>query len=127
MSNLNNDKLPVQEGRKNTLKDVDAPLRDQIVSKLFDKLESDDINIGAKVTDIWTKGVANRSLWNERQRSWLASWDEHLMADTSGDFKGSSQLHIPMPWIVCKTLHARFIQAIWQDPPFHVRAQNEAS
>jgi hypothetical protein len=125
MSDIQNDKLPLEEGRKAPLSDVDAPLRDRIVQKLFDKL--DELNIGQKVCNLWDNGLARRSLWNERQQAWLSSWDEHLIPDTEGAFSGSSQLHIPMPFIVCKTLHARFLQALWQDPPFSIRAQNEAS
>ncbi len=125
MSNLVDDKSPISEGRKNVLSGVEAPLRDQIVAKLFKKLEDQDIAL--KVTNTWEEGLAHRSLWSERQQAWMSSWDEHLTADTDGHFEGSSQLHIPMPFIVCKTMHARFLQAIWQDPPFNVKAQNEAS
>jgi hypothetical protein len=125
VSELNNDKKVLEEGRKEKLKDVDAPLRDQVVQKLFKKL--DEMVIGEKVSTLWQRGNANRTAWLERQRTYLASWDEHLMADTTGAFDGSSQLHLPMPFIVCKTLHARFVQAIWQDPPLHTKARNEAS
>lgn len=125
MSEMQKDVDVIQNGRRAPLKDVAAPLRDQIVAKLFSKLS--DMGIAHKVVNLWKRGNANRAAWLERQKAYLASWDEHLIADTDGPFDGSSQLHIPMPLIVVKTLHARFIQAVWQDPPFHAKARNEAS
>lgn len=125
MSELNKDKAVITEGRRNPLKGVDAPLRDQVVEKLFSKL--DEMKIGQKVENLWTLANSNRVSWFERQKLYLSSWDEHLIPSTSGPFDGSSQLHIPMPFIVCKTLHARFIQALWSDPPVHTKAENEAS
>jgi hypothetical protein len=121
MENLTN----TQEGRKAPLKDVEVPLQDRIVAQLFKKLESDDI--GSYVTSQWEKGNARRSLWLERQQAYLSQWDEFLEGSTEGPFAGSSQLHLPITFVACKTLHARFMQAIWQDPPCHVRANNEAS
>ena len=112
--------------RSAPLTDVDAPLRDQIVAKLFSKLE--DLEIGVKVEEMWRRGNSDRESWLRRQREYLQAWDEHLIADTSGPFNGSSQLHIPMPLIVCKTFHARMYQAIMGiDPPLFVKARNEAS
>lgn len=125
MSELNNDKKVIQDGRRAPLKGLDASLRDQINDKLFSKLE--EMNVGEKVVTMWNKGCANRQRWLERQKGYLASWDEHLVGDTEGAFEGSSQLHIPMPFIVCKTMHARFLQALWQDPPCNLKARNEAS
>jgi hypothetical protein len=125
MSDINNDQDVVRDGRKNALEGVEAPLRDRIVEKLYDKLV--ELEIPRKVDDAWTRGNANRTVWLERQQAYLASWDEHLVGDTSGAFEGSSKLHIPMPFIVMKTLHARFMQAIWQDPPCHTKARNEHS
>jgi len=125
LSELNQDKKVINEGRRAPLKDVDVPLRDQVVQKLYNKLE--DLEIGQKVVTLWQKGSYNRQRWLERQKAYLASWDEHLIGNTEGAFEGSSNLHIPMPFIVCKTLHARYNQAIWQDPPFNLKARNEAS
>jgi hypothetical protein len=125
VSEINKDKDVLENGRRAPLKDVDAPLRDQVVDKLFSKLE--EMEIGEKVVTLWNKGSYNRQRWLERQKAYLASWDEHLISSTDGAFEGSSQLHIPMPFIVCKTLHARFLQALWQDPPFNLKARNEAS
>lgn len=125
MSELSNDKKVLDEGRVKPLKDADADLRDQIVQKLFDKCE--ELNVPQKVVTLWQKGSANRTRWLERQKAFLASWDEHLIGNTEGSFEGSSQLHIPMPFTVCKTLHARYLQAVWTDPPVILKARNEAS
>lgn len=126
MSVLNDDKKPIQEGRREPLTEVDAPLRDQVVKKLFNKLE--DLEIGHKVEELWTKGTSNRAEALNRQRAFLASWDDHGTGDTSGPFSGSSNLHIPIPLIVVKTFHARAFQALMGvDPPFHTKARNEAS
>lgn len=125
MSVLNNDKKVLQEGRKAILKDVDASLVDQNVSPLVKKLVED--GVGEKVSSMWDKGNSNRVLWLERLGAWLTSWDEHLVSDAEGPFAGSSNLHLPMPLIVVKTLHARFLQALLGvDPPFHIRARAEA-
>lgn len=125
MSELNNDKKSLESARKDKLQGVDAPLREQIVDKLFKKLK--EMDIGQKAVSIWEGYNSTRVLWSERQKAWLESWDRHLVSDNSGPFEGSSQLHIPMPFTVVKTMHARFLQALWQDPPFNVRAQNEQS
>ncbi len=125
MSDINNDKKVTDEGRKEPLKDVDAPLRDQIVKKLFAKCQ--EMEIGQRVTKIWSAGNSNRTVWLERQKEYLAQWDDHLVQETEGAFKGSSQLHIPITFIITKALHARYLQALWQDPPFNTRAENEAS
>jgi hypothetical protein len=125
VSEINNDREIVTKGRKNKLKDVDAPLRDQIVTKLFDTLE--EMKITQKVDTLWHQGNASRSAWFQRQSAYLSSWDEHLIESTDGPFDGSSKLHIPMPFIVVKTMHARFMQALWGDPPCYTKARNEAS
>src|SRR5574343_1194270 len=125
MSVLNDDKKPLHKGRTSKLKDVEVDLRDQIVNKLRKKLIEDDI--GAKVVELWLRGNANRTAWLERQKEFMASWDEHLEGDISGSFDGSSNLHLPMPFIIAKTMHARFLQALLGvDPPFHIQARTEA-
>lgn len=126
MSLLNNDKKVLDKGRKNTLKDAKASLRDQIVVKLAKKLEAD--NVGQKVSELWLSGNANRQEWLDRQSEYLATWDEHLDTDIRGPFQGSSSLHLPTLFIVVKTMHARFLQAILGvDPPFNLKARTEAS
>lgn len=125
MSVLNDDKKVIEKGRKSPLKDVDASLRDQIVVKLAKKLK--DADIGKKVSDLWDRGTANRVEWLEKQREFMASWDQHRITDPDGAFDGSSDLHVPMPLTVAKTMHARFFQAILSvDPPFSLKARTEA-
>jgi hypothetical protein len=126
LSELINDKKVLEDGRKSTLKGAEVPLRDRIVQKLYDQLVEE--GIGVKMVNIWQRGNADRTVWLERQKTYLASWDEHLVNDTEGPFGGQSNLHIPMPFIVSKTMHARFLQALLQqDPPFSVKARNEGS
>lgn len=126
MSIINNDQEVINEGRKNPLKDVAAPLRDQIPGKLLKKCN--ELKIGEAVRQTWYTGNANRSLWLARQQEFLADWDEFLTSSDQGAFEGSSSLHIPMPLIVSKTLHARFMQALLGiDPPFQIRPRTDAS
>lgn len=126
MSEIQNDKKVIEEGRK-PLKDVEASLRDQVVAKLAKKLDSE--NYGAKIANLWDRGNANRAAWLERQREYLASWDDHLIGNngSSGPFEGSSDLHLPVLFTVAKTMHARFLQAILSiDPPFYIKPRTEA-
>lgn len=125
MSVINKDQERVNEGRKDVLKDVDASLKDQIPKKLLKKVK--ELGVGEKVRQLYYTGNANRALWLERQQAYLADWDEFLESTSQGAFEGSSSLHIPMPLIVAKTLHARFLQALLGiDPPFTVRPRTEA-
>lgn len=125
MSRLNNDS-EVLKGRKNALKNVDAPLRDQIPQKLASKLR--EMEIGQKVCELWKTGQANNAERLARQNEFLKDWDEFLVPTTDGPFEGASTLHLPMPLIVCKTLHARFLQALLAiDPPFVCRPRTPAS
>jgi hypothetical protein len=125
MSEINKDQKVLEEGRKEPLKGVEAPLRDLIVKKLFKRCT--ELDLGKEVVSLWTRGSANRQTWLERQAEYLHNWDEHLIESTEGAFDGSSKLHIPVSLMVCKTMHARFLQAVWQEPPCHVKAENEAS
>lgn len=99
--------------RKSRLKDVDAESVDQIPTDLLSKCR--DKKIGEYVTQAWREINANRSELLERQRDYLADWDEFLESDSDGPFKGASTLHLPMPFIVCKTYHARMLQALMAD------------
>lgn len=131
MSVLNDDKKVLERNKKGqikreALKDVDAPLRDQIPEKLAKKLE--EMKIGEKVVKIWNAGNANRAEWLERQEEYLQDWDEFLISTSEGPFQGSSSLHIPMPLIVAKAMHARFLQALLGiEPYFSLKARTEAS
>lgn len=125
MGEINNEQAIVYD-RKNPLKDVDADIRDQIPLKLAEKL--DEMNVGAKVVQIWNIGNANRTMWLERQQVYLQDWDEFLVSTAEGPFSGTGNLHMPLPLIICKTVHARFVQAlIGIDPPFTMEGRTEAT
>lgn len=126
MAIASDDKLVAnKKSRKNALpEDAAVSLRDQIPLKLADQLE--ELNIGVKVQKIWRDGNANRAEWLERQAAYLADWDEFLESSAEGPFNGSSNLHIPMPLIVAKTVHARFLQAVLGiEPYFSLKARRE--
>jgi len=123
---ITDDAQTLKEGRKNTLKDAEVSLRDQIQRTLYDKLQAE--NIAQKITSIWYTGNADRSDWLNRQQVYLKDWDEFLNSTAEGPFQGSSSLHMPMPLIVAKTLHARFLQTlIGTDPSFSVKPRTAAN
>ncbi len=128
MSELNNDKKVIQEGRRNVLKDVEASKRDQVLVKLTKKLEDD--NVPHKISNLWSRGNANRANWLERQAEFMSGWDDHLIGNGqagAGPFEGSSNLHLPTLFTVAKTMHARFLQALLAiDPPFTLKPRTEA-
>lgn len=126
MSNLQNDQDVINDGRRNTIKEAELPLRDQIVNRLYEKLEED--KIGSKLVDGWLQSLANRSEALARQQSFLQDIDDFVPDDSSGenDWGGVSNIHIPQTFIVGKTYHARFVDAILgQDPPFSLKARRE--
>lgn len=125
MSTLNDDKLVINEGRE-SFKEIEAPLRDQIRSKLFKQLE--EMKWGTKVDTIWKNGNANRDEWLKRQQVYLQDLDEFANSTADGPFQGSSSLHVPLPLTACKTYHARFLQAlIGTEPWFTTKASREDS
>lgn len=125
MSIINEKEGQTSEERKKPLREVEASLRDQIVSKLLTKVK--DLEVGEKVRKLWSVGNANRQSWLDRQQTLLQDWDEFVESKAQGPFEGSSNLHIPMPLIVAKTLHARFMQALLGiDPPFQAKARTAA-
>jgi len=126
MSSEINEEKKVVRRRTNKLKDVDAPLRDQIPGKLKKKLE--ELDVARMVETLWRTGNANRNEWLLKQQEYLQDWDEFLVANDDGPFEGSSNLHLPVPLIVAKTLHARFLQALLAvDPAFSVKARDPSS
>jgi len=126
LSIINRDRDRVEKSRQNKLEDVEVSLRDQIPKKLKKKLE--DLKMGKKVVEIWENGNSERTEWLERQALYLADWDEFLVSSAEGPFQQSSSLHVPMPLIVVKSFHARFLQALLGvDPAFNVKARTEAS
>lgn len=126
ISELNLEKEVLNKKNRQGLKGVDAPLREQVPQKLREKLI--ELKIGEKVAKLWQIGNANRTNFLERQREFLASWDEFLVSSAEGPFNGSSNLHLPMPLIVAKTMHARFMQALrGMDPPFLIKSRTEGN
>ena len=65
MSEINKDK-EILNKRRRKLKDVDAPLRDQIPAKLKRKLE--DLQVAKRVETLWVTGNANRQEWLLKQQ-----------------------------------------------------------
>lgn len=123
MSIINDDKKAL-EGRKNTYKEYEVSPKDQVVKKLYKLLEEEDI--GRKVQEAWAHSTANITAILERQQIYLKDLDEHIPASADQPFAGSSNLHLPMPLIVSKTYHARFLSAIMGvDPPFSAKARRE--
>lgn len=110
---LQNDKEVVEKGRKNTFKtveEIEASLRDQISTKLLTSLNEKEI--GQKIRKIWYGANAQRRNWLERQKEFLSDIDRFPESDAEGVFEMTSNLHIPMPFIVVKTFHARMMQAL---------------
>jgi hypothetical protein len=124
VSQINDDKKVLLDGRKNPLKGAEESRRDQAPSGLIDQLN--ELNVGLKISQIWSSGNSLRQEWLDRQEEFLADWDEFLESKAGGPFEGSSSLHIPMPFQVAKTMHARFLQAlIGIDPYFTTKARTE--
>lgn len=109
-STIQDDKKPVEEGRSNKINKAETSLRDQIPAKLLNKVE--ELDLGEKIRKIWATGNADRSEWLLRQREYLSDWDEFVDVTDQGPFVGSSNLHLPIPFIVAKTFHSRMLQAI---------------
>lgn len=126
MSEFNSEQVVANRGtRPDRLKGIDAELRDQIPLQLAEKL--DEQGLGEKIAKIWLIGNANRTTWLERQQVYLQDWDEFLVSTAEGSFSGSSNLHLPMPFVIAKTIHARFMQALLGiDPPFNLHGRTEA-
>lgn len=112
MGNLQDDK-DVKATRDKKLKDVDAELRFQIPAKLLVKVK--ELELGNKARQLWSSGNSERQEWLNRQKKYLRNWDEFLESTSQGPFESSSSLHIPMPFIVIKTYHARMTQALLGD------------
>jgi hypothetical protein len=123
MSYFTDDQKPL-DGRKNTLKDVEVPLRDQIVKKLYNKVQ--ELQLPQKVREAWTVESSRVAEMLERQQVFLNDLDDFLPAGNEEASTGTSNLHIPMPHIVSKAYIARFMEALWSvDPPFVVKARRE--
>lgn len=124
MSIINKDQESVNNPRRNKLEGVAVPLRDRVVKKLYNKLV--DLNFGQRITEAWHVESANLAPALERQQVYLKDIDSWAPADAEAPFSGSSNLHLPTAFIVCKTYHARFMQALMGvDPPFSAKARRE--
>ncbi len=133
MSEIQNDKLVYNEGRRNILKDnpetdlkVVASLRDRQLEKLANQL--DEMNIGNKVVNTWHQANGDRTVWLERQAKFSQEIDEFVEPIYEQALEWASTLHLPTVLTVCKTYHARMYAALMSvDPPFTVRARQAAN
>lgn len=118
-------KNPLVDDPENDLKVV-APLRDQILTKLVDKLE--ELDMGNKISSMWYRANADRSNWLERQAQYLREIDEFIEPIYSPALEWSSTIHLPTVLTVCKSYHSRMFAALWGiDPPFVCRARTSAN
>lgn len=100
-----------------------AHRRDATVESLMKRCE--ELDLGMKVVDLWAQHDSHISTFNDRKKK-LKNWDEYL-EEFEMSYKGTSNIHIPLPMIVLKTFHSRMYQALLAvDPPFSVRATQEA-
>lgn len=126
MSLLQNDRKVVQDGRQNTLQDAEVPLRDRIVNRLYEKLTSDDVKMGVKLTEAWTLATTNMQTILDKQQTFMRDLNDFGIGAEQNAFGGQSNLHIPMTFTVVKTYHARFMEAlIGLDPMFSVKPRRE--
>ncbi len=120
-----NDQDVVNKGRKNALKDVDAPLRERSLQKLVKTLEKMDE--GARTVEIWNAENANRQSHLTKQIVLLKEFDEFIEPIYSVSQDWMSDLHLPTVFTICKTYHARFNAALLSiDPPFSLKARQAA-
>lgn len=126
MSILQDDKKVIHDGRKNALENAEVDLRDQIVHKLHATLTEEEV--GPKLQKAWTQATNNIDSVLKKQQTYLADLDDFNLGETESKFGGVSNIHLPTSFIVCKTYHARFLEAILGiDPPFSVKARKESS
>lgn len=126
MSDLQNETEVLKSKRKNSLgEEAQAPLADKSNEKLLDTLNED--KVGHIIVENWNKESGNLSEYLKRQADQLDLLDNFGSAvGEHNPFGGSSNLHIPMPFTVCKTYHARFMSGLLDiDPPFSVKARRE--
>lgn len=113
MSEVQNDKKIIDDASnpfEGSEIDVTAPLRDRIPRQLLAKLK--DKNVGSVVESIWRRGNSDRTEWLKRQEDFLKDWDNFLDAEADEASDLTSNLHLPMTFIVAKTYHARMLQAL---------------
>lgn len=123
---LPSDQEVANNGRKQTLEDVEVPLRERSIQKLVTKLE--DMEAGKRVVEVWNNVNARRQEWLQRQRSLLLEYDEFIDPIYEASQAWSSTLHLPIALTHAKTYHARFVAALLGvDPPFTVKARTAAN
>lgn len=115
-----------KEGRKSKLKDVEAPLRERVQDKLIKKLE--ELGEGQRTVEVWNGANSRRSEWLQRQTQFQRIVDEFLEPLQEKGDDWSSNLHMPVVYTACKTMHARFMAALFGiDPPFVTKARKSAN
>lgn len=131
------DQQVITDGRSKTLGEsaidqngqaveVKVPLREQVQSKLFDRLK--EMKEGDRTVDLWQMGNAERSGWLTKQQGLLRTFDEFIEPIRESTTDWSSNLHLPTVYTACKTMHARFLAALMGiDPPFTVKARQAAN
>lgn len=115
MSDIQNDKDVLRDLNESEYEGIDAPLRDQIPDKLLKTL--DDLGMGSRVEQLWHRANADRTNWLQRQQTYLSNWDEFVVGTSEGPFEQSSNLHLPMPFIVAKTYHSRTYSSLTSIDP----------
>ena len=126
MADMQNEADVVKQERETILgKDAEASLEERSNKKLLNTLEED--GVGAIITANWDGESAKIGEFLKRQTDQLDLLDNFSSAiGEHNPFGGSSNLHIPMPFTVCKTYHARFMSGLLDiDPPFSVKARRE--
>lgn len=113
-------------GKRMPLEGMEASARDQNPSGLLEQLR--EKNVGQKIVSMWRQGNSDRQEYLDRQSELLADWDIHSPDNEAyGPWDGSSNLHLPISFTAVKSLHARFLQALFSiDPPFVAKARTEA-
>jgi len=106
----NDEDVVRKKARQDKLKDVEAPLRDQIVKKLFNTVE--DLELPRKVDDMWHQANADRSRRLSDLINYMTEYDQFLEATIEGPFTVAGDLHLPTTYVALKTVHARFMQAL---------------
>jgi len=116
----------MKQDRKNALKQVEAPLREKVLTKLVDKLE--EKGQGQRTLEVWNMANAARADWLKRQETFQRYVDEFLEPINPKAADWSSNLHLPVVYTAVKTLHARFMAALFDlDTPFSIRARQSAN
>lgn len=128
MSFLQSEKDVARDGRTSKLgKEAEAPLRDQIVKRLYASMTDEERKIPEKIAEAWYTSTTAIAEVLEKQQNFLADLDGFTSDETTQQpFGGASNIHLPAAFIVCKSYHARFLEALLGiDPPFAMKARRE--